>query len=124
MTSDGQAKFTYLAPSGSDTAVFYITAGTGPGTISHTVEIVVGAASAPESATWNKDLVSGQNLVVWNGADGADPSEGAADGVSSIWSYDTGAGSWDGYFPNAADVPGGNTLTSLSNGDAYFVVVD
>ena len=35
-----------------------------------------------EDATWNKELVSGQNLVVWNGEDGADPSAGATDGVT------------------------------------------
>ena len=125
MTSDGRATFTYLAPLSAGEAVVLIRVNAGtPGQIQTTATIAVGDAPMAEEATWNKDLVSGQNLVVWNGADGADPSAGAADGVSSIWSYNTGAGSWDGYFPNAADVPGGNTLTSLSNGDAYFVIVD
>ena len=78
----------------------------------------------PDPPTWNNELVSGQNLVVWNGADGADASAGAAEGVTAIWSYNTGSGSWDGYFPGAADVPGGNTLTSLSNGQAYVVIVE
>lgn len=78
----------------------------------------------PEPMTWNNELVSGQNLVVWNGPDGADASEGAAEGVTAIWSYNTGSGTWDGYFPSAADVPGGNTLMSLSNGQAYVVIVE
>ena len=127
-TSDGVVKFTYLSPSRSGTAVFRVTAGEDAGTIAHNVVIDIGPApvEAPEAppATWNNELVSGQNVVVWNGADGADPSEGAADGVSAIWSYNTGSGSWDGYFPDAADVPGGNTLGSLSANQAYVVIVD
>ncbi|MCY3646993.1 MAG: hypothetical protein OXH07_08470 [Chloroflexi bacterium] len=122
-TADGQAKFTYRAPR-EGTALFLITVPVGPSEISHTIEVAIGAAPEAPSATWNNDLVSGQNLVVWNGADGADPSDGAADGVTAIWSYNTGSGSWDGYFPSAADVPGGNTLTSLSNGQAYVVIVE
>jgi hypothetical protein len=78
----------------------------------------------PEPPTWNNELVSGQNLVVWNGEDGADASAGAAEGVTAIWSYNTGSGTWDGYFPTAADVPGGNTLSTLSNGQAYVVIVE
>ena len=128
MTSDGRATFSYLAPLSSGEAVFLIRAGAGATLIQDTITIAIGeaAADAPEAppATWNNDLVSGQNLVVWNGADGADPSEGAADGVSAIWAYNAGAGTWDGYFPSAADVPGGNTLTSLGNGQAYVVIVD
>ena len=128
MSSDGRATFTYLAPLTPGEAVFLIRAGAPGQVIQDTITLAIGDApeEAPEApaATWNNDLVSGQNLVVWNGADGADPSEGAADGVSAIWSYNTGSGSWDGYFPDAADVPGGNTLTSLSNGQAYVVIVD
>ena len=128
-TSDGRATFTYLAPLSAGEAVFLIRVNPGtPAQVQSTVTVAIGDApeEAPEAppATWNNDLVSGQNLVVWNGADGADPSDGAADGVSAIWSYYTGSGSWDGYFPDAADVPGGNTLTSLSNGQAYVVIVD
>ncbi len=127
-TKDGKATFSFIAALDGE-VVFRVAAGTpGVDQITDSITIIVGAppAEEPEAppATWNNDLVSGQNLVVWNGADGADPSEGAADGVSAIWSYNTGSGSWDGYFPDAADVPGGNTLTSLSNGQAYVVIVD
>ena len=130
MTSDGRGSFTYLAPLTPGEAVFLIRAGAPGQVIQDTITLAIGpepvVEEAPEAppATWNNDLVSGQNLVVWNGADGADPSEGAADGVSAIWAYNTGSGSWDGYFPDAADVPGGNTLTSLGNGQAYVVIVD
>ena len=130
MTSDGRASFTFLAPLTPGEAVFLIRAG-GPGQqIQDTVTVAIGEEpdmddmDDMEDATWNKELVSGQNLVVWNGADGADPSDGATDGVQSIWSYNAGAGTWDGYFADAADVPGGNTLTSLTNGDAYWVIVE
>ena len=128
----GMASFRYYATSTDTAAVFEITAGAGPAAVTEIIEIVVAAAAVeaePEPdpgppATWNNELVSGQNLVVWNGEDGADPSAGAAEGVTAIWSYNTGSGSWDGYFPDAADVPGGNTLTSLSNGQAYVVIVE
>ncbi|MCY4391071.1 MAG: hypothetical protein OXE43_03345 [Chloroflexi bacterium] len=127
-TSDGRATFTYLAPLSSGEAVFLIRAGHPGATIQDTVTIAIGAAAEedPEApaATWNNELVSGQNVVVWNGDDGADASAGSADGVTAIWSYNTGSGSWDGYFPEAADVPGGNTLTSLSSNQAYVVIVN
>ncbi|MDE2932717.1 MAG: hypothetical protein OXS47_02465 [Chloroflexota bacterium] len=126
MTSDGRATFTYLAPLSAGEAVVLIRVNPNtPGQVQTTATIAIGAApEAPGEATWNNELVSGQNLVVWNGADGADPSDGAAEGVSAIWSYNTGSGSWDGYFPSAADVPGGNTLGSLGNGQAYVVIVE
>ena len=128
----GKTSFEYYATSTDTSAVFRLTAGAGPGAVTEIIEIVVAEAAVeaePEPdpgppATWNNELVSGQNLVVWNGEDGADPSAGAAEGVTAIWSYNTGSGSWDGYFPGAADVPGGNTLTSLSNGQAYVVIVE
>lgn len=130
MTSDGRASFTFLAPLTPGEAVFLIRAGAPGKVIQDTVTLAIGPEPEMddmddmEDATWNKELVSGQNLVVWNGADGADPSDGATDGVQSIWSYNAGAGTWDGYFADAADVPGGNTLTSLTNGDAYWVIVE
>ncbi len=127
-TSDGRATFTYLAPLSAGEAVFLVRVGSGPGQIQDTITVAVGAAAEedPEApaATWNNELVSGQNVVVWNGDDGADASAGSADGVTAIWSYNTGSGSWDGYFPEAADVPGGNTLTTLSSNQAYVVIVN
>ena len=125
-TSDGAAKFTYLAPSRDGTAVFRVTAGSGAGTIAHNVVVSIGAAAeeAPDAppATWNNALVSGAQNPVWNGDDDADVADGAAEGVTAIWQWN-GTG-WDGYFPAAADVPGGNTLSTLSNGAAYWVIVD
>ncbi|MCY3504868.1 MAG: hypothetical protein OXH41_01730 [Chloroflexi bacterium] len=127
-TTDGQASFSFLAPPGTGTISFLVRAGTLPNRTQQLIEVAVGEAPAEEpegpAPTWNNELVSGQNLVVWNGEDGADPSAGAADGVTAIWSYNTGSGSWDGYFPSAADVPGGNTLGSLNNGQAYVVIVE
>ena len=128
-TANGEAKFTFLASSIEGNVVFVVRSGEDARAVINVAvgpEPVVEEEPEPEAppATWNNELVSGQNLVVWNGEDGADPSAGSAMGVSGIWSYNTGSGTWDGYFPNAADVPGGNTLTSLSNGDAYFVIVE
>ena len=132
MTSDGRAKFTYLAPSTPGTVEFLVRTKAANGAVTASLPIIVTIGAEPdmddmddmEDATWNKELVSGQNNVVWNGADGADPSDGATDGVTAIWAYNAGAGTWDGYFADAADVPGGNTLTSLSHGDAYWVIVE
>ena len=130
MTSDGRAKFSYLAPSRAGTVDLLVrtknTLGVETARLPITITIGAAAEEAPDAppATWNNELVSGQNVVVWNGDDGADPSEASADGVTAIWSYDTGSGSWDGYFPDAADVPGGNTLTSLSSNQAYVVIVN
>ena len=129
-TANGSASFTFLASSIPGDVVFIVRSGDARAVINVAVgpepEPVVEEEPEPEAppATWNNELVSGQNVVVWNGADGAAPSEGAADGVSAIWSYDTGSGSWDGYFPDAADVPGGNTLGSLSSNQAYVVIVN
>ena len=129
-TANGSASFTFLASSIPGDVVFIVRSGEARAVINVAVgpepEPVVEEEPEPEAppATWNNELVSGQNVVVWNGADGAAPSEGAADGVSAIWSYDTGSGSWDGYFPDAADVPGGNTLGSLSSNQAYVVIVN
>ena len=130
MTSDGRGTFTFLAPLSSGETVFLVRAGDPlkGQQIQEAVTVAVGAAAeeAPDApaATWNNELVSGQNVVVWNGDDGADASAGSADGVTAIWSYNTGNGSWDGYFPEAADVPGGNTLTTLSSNQAYVVIVN
>ena len=127
MTSDGRATFTYLAPLSSGEAVFLIRAGD-PAKgqrIQDTITIAIGDAAMDddmEMATWNQPLASGTHNLVWNGADGADPSDGAGSGVTAIWQWN--GSSWDGYFPSAADVPGGNTLTSLTNGAAYWVIVE
>ena len=124
-TADGQAKFTYRAPR-EGTALFLITVPVGATEITKTIEVAVGAApeEAPDAppATWNDALVSGVQNVVWNGDDDADVADGAAEGVTAIWQWN-GTG-WDGYFPAAADVPGGNTLSTLSNGAAYWVIAD
>ena len=131
MTSDGRGTFTYLAPLSAGEAVFLVRAGDAlkGQQIQSTITLAIGDAAVEEdpeapAATWNNELVSGQNVVVWNGDDGADASAGSADGVTAIWSYNTGSGSWDGYFPEAADVPGGNTLTTLSSNQAYVVIVN
>ena len=124
-TVDGKASFTYAAGLSGE-AVFRIIAGTGPGAVRDVITLTVG--SAPEEvpdappATWSQELVSGTHNPVWNGEDGADPSAGAAEGVTAIWQWN--GSSWDGYFPAAADVPGGNTLDSLTNGAAYWVIVE
>ena len=122
MTVDGKHSFTYLASRGG-TAVFRVQAGSGAAAKVDLIEIAIGeAAMDDEMATWSQPLASGTHNLVWNGADGADPSDGAGSGVSAIWQWN--GSSWDGYFPSAADVPGGNTLTSLTNGAAYWVIVE
>ena len=122
MTSNGQSKFTFIAPSNAGTAEILITAGK----VDHRVTIIIGdpPEEAPDAppATWNAPLASGTHNLVWNGDDGADVAAGAGEGVTAIWQWN-GTG-WDGYFPMAADVPGGNTLNSLSNNAPYWVIVE
>ena len=115
MTSNGQSKFTFIAPSNPGASEILITAGA----INHRVAINIGEAPADDSG-WNKPLASGTHNLVWNGADGADPAD--AGDVVAIWQW-TGSG-WVGYFSAAGDVGLANTLTELSNGEAYWVVVE
>ncbi len=127
MTVNGSSTFSYAAGLEGQ-IVFRVIAGSGPGAIRDVITLTVGEPPAPEpegpAPTWNNPLFPGQNLVSWQGEDGADPSAGASEGVIAIWSYNAGTGQWDGYFVEAADVPGGTTLTSLTHGDAYFVIVE
>ncbi len=124
-TLDGKHSFTYLA-SRDGTVVFRVSVGSGATAKVSLIEFNIGPAPVEEPqappATWSADLVAGTHNIVWNGNDGADPSAGAADGVVAIWQWN-GSG-WDGYFPEASEVPGGNTLDSLSSGAAYWVIVE
>ena len=128
MTSDGRGTFTFLAPLSSGEAVFLVRAGDAAKGQQIQTSITLAIGPEPEEvpdappATWSAELASGTWNLVWNGEDGADPADGAAEGVTAIWQWN--GSSWDGYFPAAADVPGGNTLDSLSNGAAYWVIVE
>tara|TARA_B100001123_G_scaffold364284_1_gene422537 strand:+ start:14147 stop:15967 length:1821 start_codon:yes stop_codon:yes gene_type:complete len=118
-TVNGASTFTYAAGLSGSNVVFRVIAGTGATAVRGTISVAIGAPAVAQ--TWSATLVSGTHNLVWLGADAADPST-ASTGVSAIWQWN-GTG-WDGYFPSAAGVPGGNTLTSLSNGSAYWVIVD
>lgn len=121
-TSDGRATFSYLAPVSAGEAVFVVQAGDASKgqQIQGIIELAISPEPPPE--TWNARLKDGSQTVVWNGEDGAAPSEGVVPGVVAIWHWN--GSSWDCYFPDAADVPGGVTLPSLTNGAAYLVVVE
>ena len=127
MTANGVATFTYVA--GLDgVAVFRVTAGTGTEQIAHVLRIRVGAGAAADDdddgddgtgKTWNKPPSADEPLLVWEGPNGADPAKGAVEGVVAIWQR-TGDG-WLGYFPDAGT--GASTLETLTQGEAYWVVV-
>ncbi len=121
-TSDGRATFTYLAPVSPGEAVFVVQAGDAAKGqhIQETMRLAI--SPEPPPATWNTRLKAGSQAVVWNGEDGAAPSEGIVPGVVAIWHWN--GSNWDCYFRDAADVPGGVTLRSLTNGAAYLVVVE
>ena len=127
-TVDGRASFTYIAPSTPGVVEFLVRTKAANGAVTSQQPIIIAIGpepvEAPEAppATWSQELVSGTHNLVWNGDDGADPADGAGEGVTAIWQWN--GSSWDGYFPAAADVPGGNTLDSLSNGAAYWVIVE
>ncbi len=127
-TKDGRAKFTYLAPSTPGKVEFLARTKNALGGVTAQLPIIIDIGPDPEEApdappaTWSQPLATGTHNLVWNGDDGADPSAGASEGVTAIWRWN--GSSWDGYFPLAADVPGGNTLESLTNGAAYWVIVE
>jgi branched-chain amino acid transport system substrate-binding protein len=105
----------------------YLPAAEGPGTITRTAgclpQPVCDATAITLSGQWN--------LVAWPGPDG-EPVNVALAGsngcrndvtsdVSVVWSYDSAAKVWAGYFPANASVPGANDLSMLAAGSAYFV---
>ena len=128
MTANGTATFTYVAPL-DGMAVFRIAAGTGAEQITEVVRLRIGemADDADDDGddmmgkTWNKTPTAAEPLLVWEGPNEADPATGAVEGVVAIWQR-TGAG-WLGYFPEAAEAGIPSTLTTLTNGEAYWVVV-
>ncbi len=98
MTSDGRATFTYLAPLSEGEAVFLVRVLEGtPGQIQTTITLNIGAEpeEVPDAppATWSAELASGTWNLVWNGEDGADPADGAGEGVTAIWQWN--GSSWD-----------------------------
>ena len=117
-TTDGKASFTYIAGL-SGTAIIRLTAGSGAGTITHGVQIAVGEA-APDP-TWNADLVSGWNNLTWMGEDGASIADHIPDSVGAVYVWNVNSQSWDAFFPDGADVPGANQISTLSNGTAYWI---
>ena len=118
MTSNGQSKFTFIAPSNAGSSEILITAGT----VNHRVAIQIGeAAEEAAGPVWGVELTAGTHNLVWQGEDGADVSAGVSDGVVAIWQWNSATESWDGH---VVDVPAGNNLTTLTNGAPYWVIVE
>lgn len=71
-------------------------------------------------------LQPGWNLITWpwpdNTVDNALHSLADTNQATAVWGYSSD-GSWQGYFPAAANVPGINNLSTLSLGTAYFVAL-
>ena len=62
--------------------------------------------------------------IDWPGADGlAIAGAGLPDTVAAVYAWDEESRSWLAHFPGLADVPGLNTLTTLSTGATYWVAV-
>ncbi|MXW25211.1 MAG: serine protease [Dehalococcoidia bacterium] len=135
MTFDGRASFTFYAPNDTGKAVFLVRAGDAAKgqQIQETITVLIGDAPAPalpsrrdeppaRQTSWSEPLTPGTWNLVWNGADDAAPSDGVTAGVVAISWWNGEA--WDSYFPSAGNVPGLNTLASLSKGAAYWVVVE
>lgn len=74
-------------------------------------------------------------LIGWIGEDGISVADALAGGVGGphngtnditdkvtvVWGFDAATQTWKAYFPNAANVPGANDLTTLHTGMGYFV---
>ena len=84
------------------------------------VTIEMPAEELELSPTWTS--------VEWPGVDGAAVSDalgegGIADDVVVIYHRDETTGIWLAYFPDLVDVPGLNTLTTLTTGETYWIAV-
>jgi hypothetical protein len=87
------------------------------------VTIQISSASAAEG---DITLVPGWNLVGWAGPDTsidqAIQGGGITDQVSAVWGYE--GGTWKAFFPDAADIPGANDLTTFVHLSGYFIAVN
>ena len=74
-------------------------------------------------------LEPGWNAVEWPGPDGLSVAEAVEGGqlpadLLAVYAWDEAAGTWLGYFPALADVPGFNTLSAFSSGQTYWLAID
>ncbi len=74
-------------------------------------------------------LEPGWNEVEWPGPDGLSVAEAVEGGqlpadLLAVYAWDEAAGTWLGYFPALADVPGFNTLSAFSSGQTYWLAID
>ena len=81
-----------------------------------------------EAATEEIALSPAWTLVQWGGSEGADIAAALEEGglterVTVIYEWDEVEERWRPYFPGLQDVPGLNTLGSLSQGGRYWVAV-
>ena len=81
-----------------------------------------------EAATEEIALSPAWTLVKWGGREGADIAEILGEGslterVLVIYGWDEVEERWRAYFPGLQDVPGLNTLGSLSQGRMYWIAV-
>jgi hypothetical protein len=70
------------------------------------------------------ELSGAATLTTWAGSDGAPIAAAVTDcgldGVTAIWTFDSGAQAWQGWFANSGGTPGANDITTFSTGTAYF----
>ena len=110
MTSDGTKTLTYLAPSGDDTAVFYVTAGSGAGKIDSTIVVTIAEAveevvepPPPPPSLSEAPSATGVTLTSFSGGTVEELKTAltaacSGDGVSA---YTTSGGAWNTFIPGA-----------------------
>lgn len=124
-TTNGQTKFTFIAPSTPGSAEVLITAGA----VNHRVTIAIGPEPEPveeepegPAPTWSSPIVSGWNNVTWQGEDGASVADNVDDSVSSVHQWNVGSQRWNSWFSGAEGVPTTvNDFSELENGGVYWV---
>ena len=83
--------------------------------------------SGPISRTATTSRVrsdSPYTAIDWPGAGGVTIAEaGLPDAVVAIYRWDEATGAWLTFFPGLEDVPGLNTLPTLTTGATYWVAV-
>ena len=69
-------------------------------------------------------LTPAWTAIDWPGAGGVATAEaGLPDAVVAVYRWDEATAAWLAFFPGLEDVPGLNTLTTLSAGATYWVAV-
>ena len=119
MTSDGQASFTYLAPSRSGTAEFLVRTRDGQGAVTAALPIIVtiGELAPPAPDAISMTLAAGGHYYAVPDGASTTAAELFGNSVNSAWKYNLATGTWSSY-----DGSSGRGGFMVNPGDVIYVV--